>query len=86
MPSYFSICAFSLLLLMSDGTIAQDKAKRQPHKKPTDSVLKRFELGVNGGLSLNKFSNGQPHMGLNTGYTAGISLNYKVFRGLYLQL
>jgi len=85
-PSYFSIVAFSLLLVLSNATDAQDKAKQPSNKKQVDSLKNRFEVGVNGGLSLNKFSNGQPHMGLNTGYTAGISLNYKLFRGLYLQL
>jgi len=86
MPSYFSICVFSLLLLLSNAGNAQDKTKRQATRKQADSAVRRFEVGINGGLSLNKFSNGQPHMALNTGYTAGISLNYKLFRGFYLQL
>jgi len=85
-PSYFSICAFCLLSLLSNVTNAQDKVEQKSSKKQAEALLRRFELAVNGGLSLNKFSNGQPHMGFNTGYTAGISLNYKLFKGLYIQL
>ncbi|WP_262510936.1 porin family protein [Pedobacter cryoconitis] len=38
------------------------------------------------GLSLNHFTKGQPQTGQNTGYTAGISVNYKLVKEISLQL
>lgn len=46
----------------------------------------RFELGLIAGASLNRFSKSQPHTGYHTGFTAGVSGNYSVYKNLSLQL
>lgn len=46
----------------------------------------KFELGVAGGFSLNRFSDGQPQTGLNTGYAAGLILNFNLHNAWSLQI
>ncbi|WP_342644663.1 outer membrane beta-barrel protein [Mucilaginibacter sp. CSA2-8R] len=87
--------AFSYAVLITAGTfLFSSSAFAQSKKKPakaaasstTATVRNRFELGIAGGLSLNKFITGQSHGGYNTGYSAGVSLHYPVYKGLGLQL
>jgi hypothetical protein len=60
--------------------IAQNNVKRS-----ADQDQSKFEIGIAGGLSLNKFS-GQPQTGFNTGYTAGLLLTYNFYKEFSLQL
>lgn len=46
----------------------------------------KFEIGVAGGLTVNKFSNSQPHTGTHTGYTAGLLFTYNVYQQWSIQL
>lgn len=50
------------------------------------SNTSKFELGVAGGLTVNKFSNGQPQTGTHTGYAAGLLLTYNVYQQWSIQL
>lgn len=45
-----------------------------------------FEIGLSGGISINRFSKSQPHTGYNMGTTGGISLNYKLSHNFNVQL
>jgi len=78
--------AFFLTLSLTDIAAAQQVAEHKKNNTPPDSLKNRFEIGINGGLSLNQFTKGQPHTSLNTGYTAGLSLNYKLFNHISLQV
>jgi hypothetical protein len=77
----FTICSF-ILFLASNSSIAQDKPDTSSHEL-TDP---KFEVGISGGLSINHFSKGQPQTGTNTGYAAGLSLNYKVYSHWSIQV
>ncbi|AMR30769.1 hypothetical protein A0256_04695 [Mucilaginibacter sp. PAMC 26640] len=46
----------------------------------------KFEAGISGGPSLNRFTKGQPQTGSNTGFTAGLSLAYQLSKHLSLQV
>ena len=79
--SAFIFC-FALPFLFSDHAKAQgiiDSADVQF----SDS---KFEIGVAGGLAVNKFSNGQPQTGTNTGYAAGLLLTYHVHQQWSVQV
>ena len=67
---------FSFLCVLSLTADGQEK----------DSVTHQWELGIDGGLALNQFSQNQPQNGLNTGYTAGVNINYKIASHFSLQL
>jgi hypothetical protein len=67
-------------------SVAQDHKEIKQVNKTTDSLQNRYEIGVAGGFNLNRFTKGQPQTGFNTGYNAGISLNYHVYKQLSLQL
>ncbi|SDF77952.1 Outer membrane protein beta-barrel domain-containing protein [Pedobacter terrae] len=51
-----------------------------------ESTLSKFEIGIAGGLTVNKFSNGQPQTGINTGYVAGVLVTYNIYKQFSLQL
>lgn len=52
----------------------------------TDSLKSRLNVGITGGFSLNRFTKDQPQTGYNTGYSAGLLANYRVYKGFSLQL
>lgn len=52
----------------------------------SDTAGSKFEIGASAGLSFNRFTKGQPHTGENTGYIAGLSINYKLIKSVSLQL
>lgn len=74
--------------LFSSPAFAQrkNKAGSATRNTNTETVWNKFELGIAGGLSLNKMITGQSHGGYNVGYSAGLSLHYPVYKGLGLQL
>jgi len=82
----FFLSAFIITALLTDIAAAQHVEKNKNNNSAPDSLKKRFEIGINGGVSLNQFTKGQPHTSLNTGYTAGLSVNYKLFKNISLQL
>jgi hypothetical protein len=79
------------VLLLTAGTFlfsvsaTAQKKTNTVHKSATP-FWNHFDIGINGGLSVNKFVSGQPQTGLNTGYTAGAFINYKAYKGFGLQL
>jgi hypothetical protein len=83
-----SRCVFLITLSTFFLTVNSTKAQKLEKKLSKDSnmLLKKFEVGIAGGVSLNYFNTGQPHTGLNTGYTGGISVKYDLFKGLGLQV
>lgn len=74
----------AIVCFKTDVATAQSLTKKAVSNK--DSLMKRFEIGLNGGMSFNQFTKGQPHAGKNTGYTAGLSVNYKIISNFSLQL
>jgi hypothetical protein len=77
----------TFLPFLCSVSAAQDHKKEVKHaSKPVDSLKSRYEIGVSGGVNLNRFTKGQPQTGFNTGYNAGISLNYRVYKQFSLQL
>ena len=76
------IFSFSIFLFLSAGASAQVKDSIST----SDSTLHAIEVGVSGGLSLNQFTKSQPQTGYNTGYSAGIFLNYQLYYHFSLQL
>lgn len=76
----------TLIFFLTNIALAQESEKNNNPIKFQDSLKNRLEVGIATGLSLNHFSKGQPQTGSNTGYTAGISVNYKLVKGISLQL
>ena len=76
----------TILILLSNVSIAQDTAKKKQAAKASQPFKSGFEIGVAGGLSLNEFTKGQPQTGINTGYTAGFLINYRLYKQFGLQL
>lgn len=76
----------TLIFFLTNIALAQESEKNDNPIKFQDSLKNRLEVGIAAGLSLNHFSKGQPQTGSNTGYTAGISVNYKLVKGISLQL
>jgi hypothetical protein len=76
----------TILILLSNVSVAQYNAKKKPAAKDSLSFKSRFEIGAAGGLSLNEFTKGQPQTGISTGYTAGFLINYKLYKQFGLQL
>lgn len=81
-----SLLAFTATSFLAPAASAQTNSTNEKTNQPSDTLQNRFEIGLAGGLSVNQFSKGQPHMGSNSGYTAGLSLNYKLFKSFSLQL
>ncbi len=81
-----SLLTFIITSVLTNITAAQNVKKNVKSNVAPDSLENRFEIGITGGLSLNQFTKGQPHTSLNTGYTAGLSVNYKLFKNISLQL
>lgn len=77
-----SIVGFAILFLQLNTTQAQTKIDTA-HVEATNS---KFEIGIAGGLTVNKFSSGQPQTGINTGYDAGLLLTYNVYKQWSIQL
>jgi len=84
-PSGFTP-VFLLIFFLTNSVSAQISKESNKHNKFPDSLKNRIEIGVTAGLSLNQFTEGQPQTGSNNGYTAGISFNYKLIKGISLQL
>ncbi|QNK62174.1 PorT family protein [Pedobacter sp. PAMC26386] len=84
------LCLFLLtinaFLFLNNTASAQNSKEAGKHSKFSDSLKLRLEIGISAGLSLSKFTKGQPQTGSNTGYTAGISVNYKLEKGVSFQL
>ena len=76
---------FTALLFLTNSINAQTVDKSETDTT-SDTSTHRFEIGVSGGLSFNQFTKGQPHTSQNQGYTAGLSINYKLIHGISLQL
>lgn len=83
-----SLCFLTFTLLNFQAPVASAQTKAPNHQKSytADTSETRFELGVAGGLAVNSFITGQPHAGSNSGYTAGLSINYKLFKAISLQM
>ncbi|WP_158799671.1 outer membrane beta-barrel protein [Pedobacter sp. L105] len=83
----FRICSvFILTIFLTDIAAGQTVKENNKNNLAADSSKNRYEIGVSGGVSLNQFTKGQPHTSLNTGYTAGLSVNYKLFKNISVQL
>jgi len=84
------VCKIGLLIagisIFSSTVNAQTVVPQQKEKLTEDSLSHKIVVGLSGGLSLNQFSKGQPHTGSNTGYTAGLAINYQLLHSLSLQL
>ena len=76
----------TVFLLQATTAKAQSADENKHADQSSDTTQTRFEVGFAGGLAVNNFLSGQPHTGSNTGYTAGLSVNYKVFKNISLQL
>ncbi|MDN3550873.1 porin family protein [Mucilaginibacter aquaedulcis] len=73
-------------IFTSSTLIAQNREEAKSSGTTTDTLNTRFEIGVSGGVNLNRFTKGQPQTGFNTGYNGGISVNYHLYKQLSLQL
>ncbi|WDF54987.1 porin family protein [Mucilaginibacter sp. KACC 22063] len=73
------------LVLLSNITKAQDTSHKTKDSVKVDDH-RIIELGVSGGLSLNRFTKEQPQTGYNVGAVAGISAHYNFYKGLGLQI
>lgn len=80
------ILTTTLIFFLTNITLAQKSEKNDKHSKFQNSLKNRLEVGIAAGLSLNHFTKGQPQTGSNTGYIAGISVNYKLVNRISLQL
>jgi hypothetical protein len=79
---YASILCTAILFLVPNLC----KAQRITDSTRTDRDAARFEIGISGGFSANRFASGQPHTGANTGYVAGLLLNYGIYKHFNIQL
>lgn len=77
-----SILGFVSVFLFLNTANAQSKADTTS----VESIPSKFEIGIAGGLTVNKFSNGQPQTGINTGYVAGLLVTYNIYKQFSLQL
>jgi hypothetical protein len=77
---------FIVLLLLSGTLTAQDTVEKEAGESGADSTRNKLEIGLSGGLALNRFTKGQPNTGQNTGYTAGVAVSYKLYNNFGLQL
>jgi len=73
------LLTFASITFLTNVAIAQNKEAQ-------DSLKNRIEIGAAGGFSLNQFTTGQPHTGSNMGYAAGLSVNYKLYKDISVQL
>jgi len=80
--SLISTLALTLVLI----NVSNGQGIKTSKSNTTDTVASRFEIGVNGGISFNQFTKGQPHASQNTGYTAGLSIHYKLYKNFSIQL
>jgi len=81
--SLYPYLLFSALAICSpEICFAQQKSSMSV----ADSTSSKFQIGVSSGISINKFSGGQPQMGQNTGFTAGVSLHYRLYHNLGVQI
>jgi len=76
------IFSFVILFLLLITIHAQGQVDTANVQTP----ISKFEIGVAGGLTVNKFSSGQPQTGTNTGYDAGLLLTYNVYKQWSIQL
>ncbi|CAM3966552.1 porin family protein [Mucilaginibacter galii] len=84
--SYAVTLALLFAILFATPLKAQTPVKKTRSENEISGNSTKFEIGLAGGLSLNKFSEGQPQTGQNTGYTGGLSVNYALYKGFSLQL
>jgi len=80
------VCASLSLTLITTPLKAQTSFNDTTDSISSGSNTSKFEIGIAAGASFNDFSKGQPHTGSNTGLTAGLSLNFKVYKNFSLQL
>lgn len=84
--SFVFLLATTSILFLTNIASAQKTTENNKQSKFSDSLKNKLEVGIAVGLSLNHFTKGQPQTGSNTGYTAGISINYKLIKEISLQL
>jgi hypothetical protein len=77
-----SILGFVPFFLFLNTANAQSKIDTAS----VESTTSKFEIGIAGGFTVNKFSNGQPQTGINTGYVAGLLVTYNVYKQFSIQL
>lgn len=82
---FLTVIALSFLTHVSAAQNRNEKKDAYKYKI-IDTLKTRYEIGVSGGFNLNRFTKEQPQTGFNTGYNAGISLNYHLYKQLSLQL
>lgn len=79
----FLLLLFSLLLISK--TSSSQNVKVKGNIKHQHDTMK-LELGISSGLTVNNFSDEQPHTGINLGYTGGLSFRYIFYKGFSLQV
>jgi opacity protein-like surface antigen len=80
------LLTFTATSFLASAVYAQDIEENKQTVNLSNTIKNRFEIGIAGGFSINQFTKSQPHTGSNTGYTAGASVNYKLIKGISLQL
>ena len=85
-PKISCSIVLAIAIAFSSGSDAAAQNSKPENVAAEDTVQHRIEIGAGGGITLNQFSKGQPHVSQNTGYIAGLSVNYKVFNNFSLQL
>lgn len=83
--AYVFLSNIIIVIFLTNVSIAQNRVEKNIDQT-TQSLPNKFTVGITGGLSLNQFTKGQPQTGLNTGYTAGALINYKLNKDLSIQL
>ncbi|RYE29696.1 MAG: PorT family protein [Sphingobacteriaceae bacterium] len=84
-PYFTYFFLFTVLICFLPGyVIAQNDTGNS--SKATNFPDDKFEIGLSGGLSLNRFTKDQPQTGFNTGFVAGALIKYKIYKLLSLQL
>jgi len=84
--SHALVMTLLFVAFFSTALMAQTPAKNKRSEKEVAGTSSKFEIGLAGGLALNKFTEGQPQTGQSTGYTGGFTVNYALYKGFSLQL
>ncbi|WP_374950388.1 porin family protein [Mucilaginibacter sp.] len=84
-PVKFCCLIFLISQFSFQVSLAQNKTNESKAQVPASKQSGKFEFGITGGAVLNKFTNNQPQTGYNTGYNAGLFINYTLYKGLSLQ-
>lgn len=78
-------CLPFITTLLFSGSLSAQSSADNKEKDTLSATVNKLEIGIAAGPSFNRFTKGQPNTGQNTGYTAGISLNYKLYKQFSLQ-